>query len=78
MYIYGVSLVAQMVRNLPTMHETPVQSLRGEDPWRRGSSFLAWRMPWTVEKQPDNMETNECGCVSTKFYSPTATVCEPI
>ena len=49
-----------------------------EIPWRRGSSFLAWRMPWTVEKQPDNMETNECGCVSTKLYSPMAIVCQPI
>ena len=29
------SLVAQMVKNLPTMQEIQVQSLGWEDPWRR-------------------------------------------
>ena len=33
--ILGVSLVAQMVKNLPTMQETQVQSLDGKIPWRR-------------------------------------------
>ena len=36
----GASLVAQLVKNLPAVKETPVQSLGGEDPlgkipWRR-------------------------------------------
>ena len=31
----GASLVAQMVKNLPTMQETQVQSLGQEDPRRR-------------------------------------------
>ena len=31
----GASLVAQMVKNLPAMQETLVQSLGSEDPWRR-------------------------------------------
>ena len=43
------SLVAQMVKNLPTMQETQVQSLRQEDLLEKGmathSSILAWRIP---------------------------------
>ena len=49
----GVSLAAQMVRNLPAMQETPVRSLGWEDPLKKGmaahSSILAWRIPWTEE-----------------------------
>ena len=44
-------LVAQMVRSLPAMQETRVESLREEDPLEKGmathSSILAWRIPWT-------------------------------
>ena len=47
-----VSLVAQMVKNLPTVQETWVQSLVWEDPLEKKmathSSILAWRIPWTV------------------------------
>ena len=47
------SLVSQMVKNLPTMEETQVQSLVWEDPLEKGmaihSSILAWRIPWTEE-----------------------------
>ena len=43
------SLVAQMVKNLPAMQETWVQSLGWEDPLEEGmathSSVLAWRTP---------------------------------
>ena len=42
-----------MVKNLPAMRETRVQSLDGEDPLEKGmathSSILAWRIPWTEE-----------------------------
>ena len=45
------SLVAQIVKYLPTMRETWVQSLSWEDPLEKGktthSSILAWRIPWT-------------------------------
>ena len=45
------SLVARMVKNLPAMLETWVQSLGREDPVEKGmatpSSILAWRIPWT-------------------------------
>ena len=43
------SLVAQLVKKLPTMQETWVQSLGWEDPLEEGmathSSILAWRIP---------------------------------
>ena len=46
------SLVAQLVKNLPTMWETWVRSLGWEDPLEKGtaihSSVLAWRIPRTV------------------------------
>ena len=49
----GTSLVAQMVKTLPAMWETQVQSLSWEDPLEKGmathSSILAWRIPWTEE-----------------------------
>ena len=54
MGLYGrASLVAQMVKNLPEMRETWVQSLGQEDFLEKGiatqSSILAWRIPWTEE-----------------------------
>ena len=46
-------MVAQMVKNLPALQETQVQSLGQEDPLEKGmatrSSSLAWRIPWTEE-----------------------------
>ena len=46
-------LVAQMVKYLPAMWETQVQSLGWEDPLEKEmaihSSILAWRVPWTEE-----------------------------
>ena len=48
-----VSLVAQMVKNLPAMQETRIQSLGQEDALEKGmathSTVLAWRIPWTQE-----------------------------
>ena len=47
-----ISLVAQMVKNLPAMREAWFGSLGWEDPLEKGtdthSSILAWRIPWTV------------------------------
>ena len=49
----GLPLVAQTVKNVPTMQETWVQSLGQEDPLKKEmathSSILAWRIPWTEE-----------------------------
>ena len=46
-----VSLVAQMVKNLPAIQETRGQSLGLEDPLEKGmtthSSIFAWSFPWT-------------------------------
>ena len=47
------SLVAQLVKNMPAMQETWVQSLGWEDPLEESMashfSILAWRIPWTEE-----------------------------
>ena len=47
------SFVAQMVKHLPTMQETRVQSLGWEDPLEKEmathSSTLAWKVPWMEE-----------------------------
>ena len=46
------SLVAQLLKNLPALWETWVQSLDWEDHLEKGkathSSILAWIIPWTV------------------------------
>ena len=47
------SLMAQMVKRLPTMRETQVRSLDQEVPLEKEmathSGILAWRIPWTEE-----------------------------
>ena len=49
----GASLVAQTIKNLPTMQETQVWSLSWEDPLEKGmathSSILIWEIPRTEE-----------------------------
>ena len=51
--ILQASVVAQMVKNLPAMQDTWVQSLDWEDPLEKGMathfSILAWRILWTEE-----------------------------
>ena len=48
--------MVQVVKNLPTMQETWVQALGGEDPLESGkathSSIPAWRIPRTEESEP--------------------------
>ena len=60
-YADGASLVAQSVKSLPTMQETRVQFLGGEDPLEKEmathSSILAWRIPWT--ERPDRLQSVE-------------------
>ena len=50
-----------MVKRLPTMRESRVQSLGREDPLEKEmathSSILAWRIPWTEE--PGGSDTTE-------------------
>jgi len=49
----GASQVVQMIKNLPAVWETQVQSLSREDALEKGmathSSILAWRIPWAEE-----------------------------
>ena len=71
LFIYFIlaSLVAKLVKNLPAMQETQVQSLGGEDPWRRewlptpvflpgefrGQRSLVGYSPWS----PKELEVTE-------------------
>jgi len=52
-HIYGASLVAQVVKNLPEMWEIRIQPLGQEDLLEKGMathcSILAWKIPWTEE-----------------------------
>ena len=51
--LLSLSLVAQMVKHLPTRWETWVQSLGQDDPLEKEmathSSILAWKIPWMEE-----------------------------
>ena len=51
--------MAQMVKKLPAMQETWVQSLSQEDPLEKEmanhSSILAWRIPWI--KEPGGLQS---------------------
>ena len=50
---FSDSLVAQVVKSLPAMQKTQVQSLNREDPLEKEiathSSIPAWRSPWMEE-----------------------------
>ena len=45
--------MTQMIKNLPTVQETQVQSLGQEDPLEKGTAthsiILSWRNPWIEE-----------------------------
>ena len=62
MYKLGAPLVAQMVKNLPVMQKTWVQSMGQEDPLEKGmathSNILAWSLSWIEE--PGGLRP--CGC----------------
>ena len=51
--VLRTSLVAQVVKHLPTMCETWVQPLSQEDPLEKEmathSTILAWKIPWAEE-----------------------------
>ena len=52
-----------MVKNLPALWETQVQSLSQEDPLEKematDSSMLAWRIPWTVHGVAESDTTEQ-------------------
>ena len=53
MTMFGVSQVAETIKNLPTVQDTPVGSLDQKDALEKGrathTNTLAWRIPWTKE-----------------------------
>ena len=59
-----ISLVAQLLKNLPAMQETQVWSLGQEDPLEKEmalhSSIMAWRIPWT--EKPGELLFCPLGC----------------
>ena len=64
--VFWSSLVAQIVKSLPAMWETQVQSLGREDPLEKEmathSSMLAWRRPWMEEPgRLQSMESQRIG-----------------
>ena len=64
-----------MVKNLPTMPETWIQSLGWEDPLEKKmtthSSILAWKIPWT--KEPGRLQSMGSQRVKTRLSDFTFT-----
>ena len=58
-----LSVLAQLVKNPPTMWENWVRSLGWEDPLEKGmathSSIPAWRIPWTVHGQSTGSQESD-------------------
>ena len=54
--------MARMVKNLPAMWETCIQSLGWEDPLENGKpthfGSLAWRISWT--EKPGRLQSPDC------------------
>ena len=71
------SLVALMVKNLPTIPKTWVRSLDQEDPLEKRmathSSILAWRIPWTEE--PSGLESMGSQRVGHDWATNITTTC---
>ena len=63
--LHWTSLVAQMVKLLPTVRETWVRSLGQEDPLEKEmaahSSTLAWKIPWMEECRLQSMGSQRVG-----------------
>ena len=69
-------LVVQMIKNLPAIQETWVQSLGQADPLEKGkathSSILVWRISWTEE--PGGLQS----MVKVKVAQSCLTLCNPM
>ena len=63
----------QLVKNLPAMQETWIQSLGGEDPLEKGmatySSILAWRIPWTVKSTGSQRVEHDWATFTSMLHS---------
>ena len=80
LYVYiWASLVAQPVKNMPAMQETPVLSLGWKDPREKEmvthSTILVWRIPWTevtvhgVSKSWTQLKESESDCRVTNTFT---------
>ena len=68
--VHWASLVAQMVKNLPTMWDTQVPEDHLEKGMATHSSILAWRIPWTEEScglQSMGLQRVRHNCVTNAF-----------
>ena len=69
----SVSLVAQMVKNLPAAQGTQIRSLGQKDLLEMGmathSNILAWRIPWTEEPRGLQFMGSERGGHDFHFQS---------
>ena len=67
--------MSQLVKSLPAMWETQVQSLGGEDPLEKEmathSSILVWEIPWTEE--PGGLQSIRSQRVRHKWVTNTFT-----
>ena len=67
-----------MVKNLPAVRETWVQSLGLEDTLEKGmasrSRILAWRIPWTGRLQPMGWQRVQHSPSNTHFHIPEVRV----
>ena len=56
-YIYlGASLVAQMIKNLPAMWKTQVQSLGQEDPLEQEMATHCSILTWEISEEPGGLQ----------------------
>ena len=71
------SLVVQMVKHLPTMRETLVQSLGQEDLLEKEMttlySILAWKIPWTEQPDVAELDTTKQLSMHTHIHKHTHT-----
>ena len=74
--LVGASLMAQKVKNLPTIRETWAWSLGWEDSLEKGmatdSRVLAWRIPWTEE--PGGLQSTELQSVEHDWVTNSFTI----
>ena len=73
--VFGASLIAQMVKNLPAIQETRVWSLSWKGAMEKGmathSSIFAWIIPWSEERgrlQSMGSQTGRHDWVTSTFY----------
>ena len=72
-----------MVKKLPSVQETQVQSLDWEDPLETGmpahSNILAWRIPWTEEpgglQSTESQRVQHSGATNTSLFPVSWFVC---